>query len=1208
VDAYDHVSAGLDHTCALRTDGRVFCWGPDDELVSGPNASTDTYREVSAGYYHTCALREDGRLACWGSDSNGQVSGPNASTDTFGQAPFANLVSRWRAEDNAQDSVGSNHGTLQNGTAFVPGKVGQAFSFDGLDDEIVVPSADSLNPGSQVTIAAWVNPATMGHGRPIAQKRSTGNAGGYTFETTHSPHGPNNGLQWVLWLHGGFSFIRAETPPGVLQAGTFQHVAATYDGLVMKIFVDGIERARHHEASVIHPVDDPFVIGRNVVIPSFAWDGQIDEIEFYGRALSDAEIRALATGGSDSDGDGVPDPQDNCPTVPNPDQQDTDDDGTGDACETAAPAVLQFSMDQYSDTEGQGRAVPISVLRSGDETGTVSVDFRAAGGTATGAVRFSPNLSLRLRPQLDYGRTSGTLIFHPGETTKTFLIPITDDDEIEADETVNLTLLNPAGGAVLGTPNSAALTIHDNDPNVSFAVSRGSTEEKNQVLWLDVELSATTGPPVTVSYTVSGTATAGQDHQLAAGVLSFAGRNRFNQASRRVRLPIVDDTTIEPDETVVVELTGPTNAVLGPRPSHTHTILASDAPAPDFTGNTIETARFVDLSTRPRQVVADFLYTGDVDIFRVELEEGDFLAIDVDPGGFGAPLNASTLLVLDSDGTRRIATVGRSQEPDTKGFTNNPAYGFRASHAGSFYLDLRATVRSASYSLELHRIALAEGQQDPALLDEDGPMFAWLEDDVLSFSGPTGYGFAIVGNWTKTPETNRNTRLTTTVYTVGNGSRLTLRTPMGDTAMGTLTSDVSFRTRPNRWGDVFGQVQGTSIRVDVGLPLGEVAEWFGDRFGLDFTAVNFRDRWDIKLGRNIRRSTGFEQLLDGVPYLAYHDDLEVAASFGREAFAKQLGEALLLLNPADPSFAIRFTAVPLSKPVEWHLSFEGMIPFRPEMKPSPESGAVGLTQFYGHVFATWDQEIIPLYAWVGELTVDLDANDDGIWLDGGGNADELFRGDLSGVESVLRDTNRGFDGEALYRFKKEISGYSVPGMSFEVPLGRCSAAYNGQTQAVWFKGVKGTGDNPWQGTLFSALEFGETDYMEGVFFANGQFFATSTSVYTAPGNAELLFRITLEDTGVSAEVAGSVEWRGTASFGGVEGSCRATANASGELEIGSTGTGLEFAGSVHVGGRVRCYVSGRQVASAGFDIGGEINDDEIVFDLPFIGEKKIDLP
>jgi len=82
----DSISTGMYHTCGVKTDGSLVCWGYDGYgQVSGPNAAADAFTRVSGGGYHTCGLKEDGGLACWGQDGYGQVSGPNGSSDTFVQ-------------------------------------------------------------------------------------------------------------------------------------------------------------------------------------------------------------------------------------------------------------------------------------------------------------------------------------------------------------------------------------------------------------------------------------------------------------------------------------------------------------------------------------------------------------------------------------------------------------------------------------------------------------------------------------------------------------------------------------------------------------------------------------------------------------------------------------------------------------------------------------------------------------------------------------------------------------------------------------------------------------------------------------------------------------------------------------------------------------------------------------------------------------------
>ncbi len=213
-----------------------------------------------------------------------------------GCTPAAPDLAVWYPGDgNSHDIEGGNDGMLQNGATFAPGLIGQAFSFDGMDDQVVVPHAANQNGGTQITIDAWIQTEGSGHGWSIMQKRSPANFGGYTFETTHSPYGGDNGLQWVIWIGGSIHIL--QTPANVLEVGSFQHVAATYDGAMMRIYVDGLEKASMPMSGTIDPTTDDVVIGRNVAVPAFAFHGLIDELDLFQRALSPEEIQAIYNAG-----------------------------------------------------------------------------------------------------------------------------------------------------------------------------------------------------------------------------------------------------------------------------------------------------------------------------------------------------------------------------------------------------------------------------------------------------------------------------------------------------------------------------------------------------------------------------------------------------------------------------------------------------------------------------------------------------------------------------------------------------------------------------------------------------------------------------------------------------------------------------------------------------------------------------------------------
>src|SRR5207244_1213522 len=102
----------------------------------------------------------------------------------------------------------------------------------------------------------------------------------------------------------------------------------------------------------------------------------------------------------------------------------------------------------YTVSESAATAT-ITVTRTGGNASGVSVRYATTGGTPLAG--------------LEYTAVSGTLTFAADETRKSFVVPLQDDTLAEGDQTVALSLSGPGGGATLGTPSTAALTIGEAD-------------------------------------------------------------------------------------------------------------------------------------------------------------------------------------------------------------------------------------------------------------------------------------------------------------------------------------------------------------------------------------------------------------------------------------------------------------------------------------------------------------------------------------------------------------------------------------------------------------------------------------------------------------------------------------------------------------------------------------------------------------------------
>ena len=222
------------------------------------------------------------------------LSGGFWSLDVVPPIPPAGLVAWWRAENDPLDAIGTNNGVLVNGTTFGVGKVGQAFSFDGVNDYIQVADAPALRPAS-VTLEAWVNMDSLGGVRNII-----GKAGVTSGLDSYSLWATDGVLKGAMAGASGYGpFLIA---PFALQTGRWHHVAYSFDdgSKQQTLYVDGNRVASGMANQAIAYQNDPVFLGGETQSgnPVYFLHGRIDEASIYNRALGASEIAAVYNAGS----------------------------------------------------------------------------------------------------------------------------------------------------------------------------------------------------------------------------------------------------------------------------------------------------------------------------------------------------------------------------------------------------------------------------------------------------------------------------------------------------------------------------------------------------------------------------------------------------------------------------------------------------------------------------------------------------------------------------------------------------------------------------------------------------------------------------------------------------------------------------------------------------------------------------------------------
>ncbi len=226
-----------------------------------------------------------------GNSSNGVlVSGDTTLND--------GLVSHFPFDSSTQDALGANNPTATNAVTFGAGQTGNGISL-GSGGYVEIADNSSLD-NQQFSLEAWVSPVNAGsfdaNGNAIIEKDlNSGSVG--SVKIGWSPQ--TNKFGFGFGNYGTEYIFSTDT----FAPGQFYHVVATYDGSTFSLYVNGtLEASRVLAKTITYDTAIPWTIGSNAGIFGYGrrWQGTIDAVGFFNRALSPAEVSARTNAGARS--------------------------------------------------------------------------------------------------------------------------------------------------------------------------------------------------------------------------------------------------------------------------------------------------------------------------------------------------------------------------------------------------------------------------------------------------------------------------------------------------------------------------------------------------------------------------------------------------------------------------------------------------------------------------------------------------------------------------------------------------------------------------------------------------------------------------------------------------------------------------------------------------------------------------------------------
>jgi hypothetical protein len=266
----------------------------DDVAVAGVQflldgvalGAEDTTSPYSVSWNTTTATAGSHTLTARARDAAGNQTTSSAVSVTVTNVVSTGLVAAYGFEEGSGTTTvdGSglgNTGTITAGTWTTAGRFGKALSFNGTSSLVTIADVAALRLTTAMTLEAWVRPTSSASWRCALLKESSGGLayGLYASDTSSRPS---------AYVRVG-SDVDA-TGPSAITLNAWTHLAATYDGAALRLYVNGTQVTSRTLTGSIASSTQPLRIGGNQVWGEY-FAGLIDEVRVYNRALSAAEIQ-----------------------------------------------------------------------------------------------------------------------------------------------------------------------------------------------------------------------------------------------------------------------------------------------------------------------------------------------------------------------------------------------------------------------------------------------------------------------------------------------------------------------------------------------------------------------------------------------------------------------------------------------------------------------------------------------------------------------------------------------------------------------------------------------------------------------------------------------------------------------------------------------------------------------------------------------------